>query len=139
MPSAARVGRVFVPRLFALEVVIVLGVCMPGGRVGVAVAEIRENRTLIGGELFSLAERVVHGMRGVAWIDFRAVVISERPGPLQAKLHNCGQGKNDAKGEGEGTEKQLRTGQVKLHRILLCLGPMHRPTGIVGAKDHCCQ
>jgi hypothetical protein len=125
-------GGVFGPRLFALELVIVLGVCVPGGRVGVTDAEIRENRALVGGNVFCLAERVV---RGMAWIDLRAVVISERPGLLQAELNNCGQGKNDAKGEGEGTHKQLGTGQVKLHCILLYVGQVQGPKGTVGAKE----
>jgi hypothetical protein len=119
MPSPSRVGQIFGWRLFELELVSVFGSYLPGGRVVVANAEVCENRPLIGGDVFSLKEQVV---RGRALIAFRAVVISERPGLLQAELNDCGQGKDDAKGEGEDTDKQLRTGQVKLHRILLCVG-----------------
>jgi hypothetical protein len=87
--------------------------------VAVVGSEVGDDSALVGGDVFRLRERFI-GEK--AWISFRGEVIWERTSPLQAELNDCGQGKDDAKGEGEGTDKKLGAGQTKVHRILLCVG-----------------
>lgn len=104
-------------RLFQLAPARVSDPCLHGGRVAVAGGEVCDYCLFAYADFRNLTQGAIWKIAGIG---FRAGLVPERAGSLQPDLNDCGQDKNNAKGENEGTGKQLGTDQTIVHSVLLC-------------------